>query len=469
MQVLSHYSTIPIFQHSGVTMKPKVLIVEDDSAIATQMKWALAQDYEVLLAEDRATAIDLFKEETPPVVTLDLGLPPRPAEVEEGFKALAEMLLHDGFAKIIVITGQGEKDNALKAVGEGAYDFFSKPIQIDELKVVLRRAFYVSQLERENRELQQRLSAESFKGMLGSSPQMQEVFASIRKVATTEVPVLITGESGTGKELVAKAIHQMSAREGGPFVVINCSAIPETLLESELFGHEKGAFTGAHIQRKGRFETAQGGTLFLDEIGELSLSLQVKLLRFLQEQRIERVGGREQIFVDVRVMAASNRDLKEAMREGRFREDLYYRLGVVTIALPPLREREGDILVLATALLHKYSAESKKKITGFTPHAVRALETYQWPGNVRELENRLKRAVIMAEGSKISPQDLELVYKPAKYEGRKLKDAMEGLEKDLIERALSKNKGNITKAAEELGVSRPTLYELMERLGIHNR
>lgn len=447
-------------------MKPKLLVVEDDSAIATQMRWALAEDYVVLLAEDRSTAIDLFKQEAPPVVTLDLGLPPHPAEAEEGFKTLAEMLSHAGHVKVIVITGQGEKDNALKAVGEGAYDFFTKPIQIEELKVVLHRAFYVSQLERENRELQQRLSGESFKGMLGSSPQIQEVFASIRKVATTEVPVLITGESGTGKELVAKAIHQMSAREKGPFVVINCSAIPETLLESELFGHEKGAFTGAHIQRKGRFETAQGGTLFLDEIGELSLSLQVKLLRFLQEQRIERVGGREEIFVDVRVMAATNRDLKERMEEGRFREDLYYRLGVVTIALPPLREREGDILLLATSLLRQYSLENKKKISGFTPQAIRALETYHWPGNVRELENRIKRAVIMAEGSKITPENLELVAHYAKSGGKGLKEAREGLEKDFILRALTKNKWNVTKTAEELNVSRPTLYEMMEKLGI---
>ena len=446
--------------------KPKLLVVEDDSSIATQMKWALAQDYEVLLAEDRPSALETFKTEQPPVVTLDLGLPPNPSEVKEGFAALSEMLSHNGFAKVIVITGQGEKDNALKAVGEGAYDFFCKPIQIDELKVVLQRAFYVSQLERENSELQLRSNGEPFAAMLGTSPQMQEVFASIRKVAATEAPVLITGESGTGKELVAKAIHQLSMRKTGPFSVINCSAIPETLLESELFGHEKGAFTGAHIQRKGRFETARGGTLFLDEIGELSLPLQVKLLRFLQEQRIERVGGREEIFIDVRVMAATNRNLKDAMKEGRFREDLYYRLGVVTIALPPLREREGDILLLAASLLHRYSAENKKKISGFTTQAVRALETHHWPGNVRELENRIKRAVIMAEGSKITPQDLELASQYTKLEGRGLREARKGMEKDFILRGLQRNKGNVTKTAEELGVSRPTLYELMEKLGI---
>ena len=447
-------------------MKPKLLIVEDNSSIATQMKWAFAQDYEVLLAEDRGSALEILKREQPPVVTLDLGLPPRPGEVEEGFVALSELLAQDAMVKVIVITGQGEKDYALKAIGEGAYDFFCKPIQLDELKVVLSRAFYVSQLEHEYRKLQHRLSGESFEGMLGTSPQIQEVFTSIRKVASTDVPVMIEGESGTGKELVARAIHQQSPRREHPFVVINCSAIPETLLESELFGHEKGAFTGAHIQRKGRFETAQGGTLFLDEIGELSLPLQVKLLRFLQEQKIERVGGREPIVIDARVLAATNKDLNQALKEGKFREDLYYRLGVVTISLPPLREREGDILLLATYLLNKYSGETKKKITGFTTQAIRAIETHDWPGNVRELENRLKRAVIMAEGTKLTIQDLELDSISYKYRGKSLKEAREALEKDIIQKALDRNKGNITKAAEELGVSRPNLYELMEKLGI---
>jgi len=447
--------------------KPKLLIVEDDPSITAQMKWALAQDYELLLAEDRVTAIDLLKRETPSVVTLDLGLPPYPREVKEGFLALNELLSHGGFIKIIIITGQEEKDHALKAIGEGAYDFFCKPIQIEELKFVLNRAFYVSQLEREHRELQQRLSGESFEGMLGISPQMQEVFSSIRKVATTEVPVLIVGESGTGKELVAKAIHTNSSRRKCPFVVINCSAIPETLLESELFGHEKGAFTGAHIQRKGRFEMAQGGTLFLDEIGELSLALQVKLLRFLQDQMIERVGGREEISVDARVLAASNKDLKLALKEGKFREDLYYRLGVVTIFLPPLRAREGDIFLLATALLHRYAHEGGKKISGFTPQAINAIETYMWPGNIRELENRIKRAVIMAEGQKVTQADLEFQSPYERYEGKGLREARESLERDFIQRALSKHKGSVTHAASELGISRPTLYELMEKLGVN--
>jgi len=447
-------------------MKLKLLIVEDDSSIATQMKWALAQDYEIFLAEDRPSALEILGKERPHVVTLDLGLPPYPGEVKEGFMALTEMLSQESLVKVVVITGQGEKDHALKAIGEGAYDFFCKPIQIDELKVVLNRAFYVSQLEREYRELQQQLSGESFEGMLGTSPQIQEVFSSILKVATTEVPVLIVGESGTGKELVAKAIHRNSSRRKCPFIVINCSAIPETLLESELFGHEKGAFTGAHIQRKGRFEMAQEGTLFLDEIGELSPALQVKLLRFLEEQKIERVGGREAIVVNARVLAATNKDLNQAIKEGKFREDLYYRLGVVTISLPTLREREGDVLLLATTLLHRYAHENEKKVTGFTTQAIHAIKTYPWPGNVRELENRIKRAVIMAEEQKVSPADLELDFPYSKYEGRGLKEAREGLEKALIQKALAKNKGNITKAAEELGVSRPTLYELMERLGI---
>ena len=449
--------------------KPKLLVVEDDESLRTQMKWALAQEYEVSLAEDRTSALEALKKDQPPVVTLDLGLPPHPDGVEEGFRALGEMLEQNGLVKVIIITGQGEKDNALKAIGQGAYDFFSKPIQIEELKVVLGRAFHLSQLEMENRELQQRVSGETFDEMLGTSPKMQEVFAAIRKVATTEVPVLITGESGTGKELVAHAIHRQSSRKDFPFVVINCGAIPETLLESELFGHEKGSFTDAHIQRKGRFEAAQGGTLFLDEIGELSLPLQVKLLRFLQEQKIERVGGREEILINARVLAATNRDLKQAISDEKFREDLYYRLGVITIQLPPLREREKDVLVLATALLQRYSDENRKKIKGFTKEAIHAIEVHDWPGNIRELENRIKRAVIMAEGSKIAPEDLELVSGYKKYEKHGLKEAREALERDYIKRALVRNRWSITKAAEELGLTRPTLYELMEKLGMEKK
>ncbi|NWF57333.1 MAG: PEP-CTERM-box response regulator transcription factor [Syntrophaceae bacterium] len=456
-------------ESSAYSPQPKLLIVDDEEDIRTQMKWALAQDYMVSLAQDRGSAMGIVEREKPAVVTLDLGLPPRPADVEEGFATLSEILSFDPFIKVIIITGRGEKEHALKAVGEGAYDFMYKPVQLDELKVVLKRAFYVSSLEREHHLLQRQVGGKAFQGMLGTSPQMQEVFSTVHKVATTEAPVLIIGDSGTGKELVSQAIHRLSGRKDGPFVVINCGAIPETLLESELFGHEKGSFTGAHVQRKGRIEAARGGTLFLDEIGELSLALQVKLLRFLQEQVIERIGGREQIRVDARVITATNRDLKQAMKTGGFREDLYFRLAVVTIQMPLLRDREGDLLLLAKAFLTRYSEESRRKISGFTPQALRAIQTYSWPGNVRELENRIKRAVIMAEGNKITPADLELGNQPGKDEYMNLKSAREALEKEMILKALSKYKDNVTRASEALGVSRPTLYELMEKLGIERK
>jgi two-component system, NtrC family, response regulator len=446
--------------------KPRLLIVDDDEDLRTQMKWALAQDYDVSLAEDRVSAIDAVRTGKMPVVTLDLGLPPWPASVEEGFATLSGILAIDPFVKIIIATGRGEKEHALRAVSDGAYDFLYKPVEIEELKVLLKRAFYLSGLEREHQELQSRVGNGAFQGILGTSTKMQEVFATIRKVATTDVPVLIAGESGTGKELVASAIHRLSRRKNHPFVVINCGAIPENLLEAELFGHEKGAFTGAHVQRRGRVEAAHSGTLFLDEIGELSLALQVKLLRFLQEQTIERIGGREQIKVDARVIAATNRDLKQAMKDGIFREDLYFRLGVITIPLPPLRDRSGDVVLLANAFLQKYGAENKKKLTGFTSDALKALEAYQWPGNVRELENRLKRAVIMAEGNRIIPSDLEMAGLEERRESANLKEAREALEKELVTKALARNNDNITRAAEELGVSRPTLYELMEKLAI---
>jgi two-component system, NtrC family, response regulator len=446
--------------------KPKLLIVEDDESIRTQMKWALVQDYEVFMAEDRLAALEIARKERPSLVTLDLGLPPKPAQPDEGLAILADILAEDDLAKVIIISGQGQKEFALMAVGEGAFDFFSKPINTDELRIVLKRAYHVSQLERENRLFQQKLAGQPFAGMLGSSPQMESVFAAIRKVAPTDVSVLINGESGTGKELVARAIHQYSNRISGPFVVINCGAIPENLLESELFGHEKGSFTGAHIQRKGRIEMAEGGTLFLDEIGELPLNLQVKILRFLQEQTIDRIGGRVQVAVNVRVLAASNQDLKQAVAEGRYREDLYFRLGVVTITLPPLRDREGDLPLLANTFLQRYVQENRKKITGFTQQALKSISQYDWPGNIRELENRIKRAVVMAEGSKINPFDLEMTTTPGKYQGLGLKEARDVLEKEMIKKSLLRNKGNITQTADELGISRPTLYEMMEKLHI---
>jgi two-component system NtrC family response regulator len=451
------------------SLKNKILIVEDDETIRQQMKWALAESYEVFLADNRRTALDLFRRELPAVVTLDLGLPPHPREATEGLLVLSEMLEIDQNTKVIVVSGNLERANALKAIEQGAYDFFYKPVQVDELKVIVQRAVHVYQLEHECQDLQKRLSHDPFEEMLGESLPMKELFTAIRKVSTTDVPVVILGESGTGKELVARAIHRKSGRKEGPIIAINCSAIPEQLLESELFGHEKGAFTGAHIQRKGRIESAQGGTLFLDEIGELPLGLQVKLLRFLQSHRVERVGGREEIEVDVRVIAATHVDLKRAMAEGRFREDLFYRLGVVVIAVPPLREREDDILLLAKSLLQRYSTENKKKILGFNKQAIMALQSYPWPGNVRELENRVRRAVIMAEGQRLTPEDLELSSPFSKYEGQPLREAREAIEREMIQKALAKNKGNITQTATQLGITRPTLYELMGKLGIGDK
>jgi two-component system, NtrC family, response regulator len=448
------------------SMKPSLLLVDDDDDIRSQMKWALGQEYDVMLAEDGSAAIQAFRQSRPLVTLLDLGLPPRPQGPDEGLATLASLLAINRHAKIIIVTGQGEKKNALQAIGQGAYDFLCKPVEMEEIKVILRRACHVAQLEREYSQLRLRLGTDAFEGMLGMSPQMQEVFAAIRKVASTGAPVLILGESGTGKEMVAQAIHRRSARKDGPFVAINCAAIPESLLESELFGHEKGAFTGAHVQRKGRIESAADGTLFLDEVGELPLQLQVKLLRFLQEHTIERVGGRAQIPVDARIVAATNTDLKSAMLGGRFREDLYYRLAVVVLKLSPLRERPSDILLLAKACLRRFSAESGKELGEFSPLTVAAMEHYSWPGNVRELENRVKRAVIMADGRQVTPADLEL-DEPAQSAGpRGLKEAREELERMMVVQALQRRNGKITSAAADLGISRPTLYELMEKLGV---
>jgi two-component system NtrC family response regulator len=446
--------------------KPKLLIVDDDEEIRTQMKWALAKEYTISLAGDRTSALKSFRAEQPLVVLLDLGLPPHPGTPEEGLATLTDLLAIDPLAKVVIITGQGEKEIARQAIGAGAYDLLGKPVETDDLKLLLRRCFYTAQLEREHRAMQRQLQDESFEGMLGNSPKMQTVFSAIRKVATTDASVLVLGESGTGKERVALAIHQRSARKDGPFVAINCSAIPEALIESELFGHEKGAFTGAHVQRKGRIESAAGGTLFLDEVGEIPLLLQVKLLRFLQEQRIERVGGRQEITVDVRVIAATNADLKGGMAGGTFREDLFYRLAVVQLNLPPLRDRADDILLLAQHFMQQFAAQGGKKNLVLGPEAIRAIRQHPWPGNVRELQNRIKRAVIMSEGKRLTAQDLELGGAAVPSSGSPLKDAREALERDMVRDALQKHAGNISAAATELGVSRPTLYELMEKLGV---
>jgi two-component system NtrC family response regulator len=446
-------------------MKPRLLLVDDDDEIRSQMRWALAGDYEIVLAEDRPSAVAAFRSHRPTVVLLDLGLPPHPGDPTEGLATVAELMAEDRHVKVIIVSGQSERTNALRAVGDGAYDFLSKPVDMGELKVILKRTFHVAHLERELTEMRRQVQPDTFEGLLGTSLEMQAVFNAIRKVATTEASVLILGESGTGKEMAALAIHRRSPRRDQPFVPINCGAIPEALLESELFGHEKGSFTGAHTQRIGRIETAVGGTLFLDEIGELPPPLQVKLLRFLQEQRIERVGGRTSIPVDVRVLAATHVDLAQAMTTGKFREDLFYRLAVVVLKLPPLRERGGDIQLLAQAFLRKFGPPDARQPLQFDPAALRALESHPWPGNVRELENRVKRAVIMAEGHRLTPSDLELTSNDVPAPGN-LKDARESLERVMVEQALRRTGGKISAAATELGVSRPTLYELIEKLGL---
>ncbi|MCU0771263.1 MAG: PEP-CTERM-box response regulator transcription factor [Verrucomicrobia bacterium] len=444
-------------------MRSRLLIVDDDENIRTQLKWGLADDYEVMLAEDRAAALAQFAAKPAPVVLLDLGLPPTPAAPVEGFGLLSQLLGRDPFCKVIITTGQSERENALRGIGGGAYDFLGKPIAMVDLRCILRRAFHVSQIEREHARLEDRLVAGTFEGFVGRSAVMEEVFAGIRKVAPTLAPVLVLGESGTGKELAARAIHSASPRKSGPFVAINCGAIPENLLESELFGYEKGSFTGAVAQRIGRVESASGGTLFLDEVGELSPALQVKLLRFLQDRTFTRVGGRREIEADVRLVAASNSDLKGLTSVGRFREDLYYRLAVVVIELPPLRERGNDVGLLAHTFLKRFD-ENHGRPLRFGQSALRAMERYHWPGNVRELENRVRRSVIMAEGRQISAGDLELdgvhSIPMSLWEAREKADRM------AVEMALRRSGGNISVAAKELGISRPTLYDLMNKLGL---
>jgi len=449
--------------------KPKILVIDDDEPIRTQMKWALIQDYDLFLAKDGSEALQLIKKEAPALVTLDLGLPPTPEDTVEGIRVLEQILEIEPSTKVIVVTGNPDKSAALKAISLGAHDFFTKPIDLSELKAILKRACYVHSLEKECQSLQKQVH-QQFSDMIGSSGRMQEIFSTIKKVSTTDVPVLITGESGTGKELVARAIHSNSTRSTRPFIPINCGAIPENLLESELFGHEKGAFTGAHAQRKGKVELADQGTLFLDEIGEMPLQLQVKLLRFLQDYRIERVGGREELELDVRVIAATNKDLKKQIDEGRFREDLYYRLAVVTIEMPALRERSSDTLLLARFFLQKFSNGASKKLS---QKAIDAIGAYNWPGNVRELENRIRRAVTLAEDNTITPFDLGLGSELDRAEGApgaplglNMKKAVEELEIKLINAAILKNDRNISKAAEDLGLSRPTLYSLLKKYGI---
>jgi two-component system NtrC family response regulator len=451
----------------------KLLIVDDNDDIRNQLKWGLGKEYEVLLARDGSEALSLFKKNQPKVVTLDLGLPPHEDDTEEGFRCLEEILTLSAGTKVVVITGNDEKSSALRAIQIGAYDFIQKPIEIGTLRVIIQRAFNLRHIEDENSRLQASLSQKisGMEGMIGQSAQMLEVFSTIRKVASTNAAVFLAGESGTGKELVARALHAMSLRSGGPFIPINCGAIPEKLLESELFGYEKGAFTGAHARVQGKVEYAHKGTLFLDEIGELPAVLQVKLLRFLQEKVLQRVGGREDIVADTRVIAATNLDIAKAIQDGTFREDLYYRIAVITINLPPLRERGGDILLLANFFLKKFAELGNKKVRGFSAAAVNAMESYEWPGNVRELENRVQRAVIMSDSSVLEQEALGFSAKPSELrltatEGLTLKDARDRVERDMIMAAINNQGGNIAKAAEVLGVSRPTLYDLVKKHGV---
>ena len=446
--------------------RERLLIIEDDEDIRTQLTYALQDEYDVSVAGDRTRAAAAVQEAPPEIVTLDLGLPPTPDTAEEGLRALEDILAAAPDAKVIIITGNGDRANAVTAVERGAFDYHLKPVNLDDLKVVLRRATYLRQLERESEEqARQREESIRFTDILGSTPKMREIFGVIQRVAKTDATVLCEGESGTGKELVARAVHSHSPRRSAPFVAINCGAIPETLLESELFGHERGSFTGAHAQRKGKIEMATGGTLFLDEITEMSLPLQVKLLRFLQQREIERVGGREVIPIDVRVVAATNQSLDEALRGGRFREDLYYRLSVVTIHLPPLRERGEDVVLLANAFLRRNAQALKRKVR-FSPEALEAIVKYQWPGNIRELENKVHRAVIMATSRIISSQDLDLNPSAVIDALPTLREARDQSERRLIVNALVRSRGNISRAARVLDISRPTFHDMLVKHSI---
>ncbi len=445
---------------------PAVLVVEDDSEIREKLRWALASDYKVHEALDRRTALAAVKKVFPNLVLLDLGLPPHRDAAIEGLATLRDLLRAQPNAKVIVVTGNTARENARAAIDVGAYDFIEKPVDVGLLKVVLQRAAHVSALERENRQLKQGTLDPGFEGLLGVSAGMRELFDVVRRIAGSDVPVLITGESGTGKELIARAIHRRSQFKDGSFVAINCGAIPETLLESELFGYEKGAFTGADRQRQGKLEVASDGTLFLDEVGQMSLALQVKLLRFLQDGQIERVGGRTVISIHTRVVAATNDNLKDAIEKGNFREDLYYRLSGVELQSPPLRDRGEDVVLLARALVARYADNLNPRVKGCSEEALNVIRAHTWPGNVRELENRLRRAVLMAEGSRIRPADLELAEEDPGDTTRRLRIRKAEVEKDLIQQTLILQGWNVTRSAIELDITRQTLYCVMKKYGL---
>ena len=445
--------------------KPKLLIVEDDEGLQRQLRWAY-EECEVLVAGDRATAIELLRAEEPDVVTLDLGLPPDPDGTTEGFAALETILKLKPDTKVIVASGHGARESALRAVASGAYDFYAKPIDIDQLGLIVARAFQLHAIEAENRRLASVVSGTSvLGGMITGAPEMLKVARTIERVASADVSVMLLGASGTGKELLAKGLHEASARAKGAFVAINCAAIPETLLESELFGHEKGAFTGAVKTTPGKIEQAQGGTLFLDEIGDVPLPLQVKLLRFLQERTIERVGGRQAIPIDTRIVTATHRDIDAMVAAQSFREDLYYRLAEIVVRVPTLAERPGDPGLLAKHFLARYQTMNAE-VRGFAPDALAAIDAWSWPGNVRELENRVKRAVIMADGKLVTAADLDLAADDEDSDVINLKAVREAADRRAIRRALARAEGNISNTAKLLGISRPTLYDLIKSYDI---
>jgi two-component system NtrC family response regulator len=446
------------------TERPLLLMVEDDRGLQKQMRWSFDQ-YEVVFAEDRDSAIAALRRCEPAVMTLDLGLPPHTDTTEEGFRILEEVLSLAPATKIIALTGQNDRANAVRAIGKGAYDFFAKPFEAEVLGLALARAFRVADLERENRRLLEAHLGESLSGLMTRDPGMQKVCRQIEKLAPTQASVLLLGESGTGKEVLARALHTTSARKDRRFVAINCAAIPDALLESELFGYEKGAFTGAAKQTPGKIETADGGTLFLDEIGDLPMGLQAKLLRFLQERVVERVGGREEIPVDVRVVCATHRNLRERITEGAFREDLFYRLTEMIVTIPPLRERSGDAALLAHAFVQRFAKANGRDRMVLREDALNAIEQHRWPGNVRELENAIKRAVIMADDTAITAEDLG-IGPTEEAPILNLRQIRDEADKHAVIKVMARCDNNIAKAAEMLGISRPTLYDLLNRFGL---
>ncbi len=444
-----------------------LLIVEDDLSLQKQIKWSLDR-FDSVTAHDRESALQQLRKSAPAVVTMDLGLPPDADSVSEGFRLLEQIMAFDPDTKVIVLTGQNDQANALRAVAMGAYDFLAKPFEPELLNLTIERAFKLFELQSENRRLQGMYQPDALSGLMTRDPEVLRICRTIEKVASSNATVMLLGESGTGKELLARGLHQSSPRRAEKFVAINCAAIPENLLESELFGYEKGAFTGASKTTVGKIELAHGGTLMLDEIGDLPFSLQAKLLRFLQERTIERVGGRQEIPVDVRIVCATHQDLNALSKESRFREDLYYRLAEIVVKIPPLRARVGDAALLAHAFVRRFAQEQKRSSMTLRDDAIRAIEQYSWPGNIRELENCIKRAVIMAESNQISSEDIGLADTlPGEIDrSLDLRIIRDNADRQAIITALGRVNGNMAKAAELLGVTRPTLYDLMYRLGL---